>query len=154
MPRRGGAIAEPREPFKPVTTDPLPRASDAHTGRRSRRYDRPTLIDNKLAEAPPASPTESRVSVQIHPVTSLGAELPLTALSLQGGPDEPTSSGTTPRRTCTDGDDGQTVGIDADHRHWLETLLGACDRVAADVDDANPYFATLVADVFCAARAR
>src|SRR5829696_3285665 len=98
MPRRGGAIAEPREPFKPVTTDPLPRASDAHTGRRSRRYDRPTLIDNKLAEAPPASPTESRVSVQIHPVTSLGAELPLTALSLQGGPDEPTSSGTTPRR--------------------------------------------------------
>src|SRR5215203_2879049 len=97
MPRRGGAIAEPREPFKPVTTDPLPRASDAHTGRRSRRYDRPTLIDNKLAEAPPASPTESRVSVQIHPVTSLGAELPLTALSLQGGPDEPTSSGTTAR---------------------------------------------------------
>src|SRR5215207_11269561 len=52
-----------------------------------------------------------------------------------------------PRPTCTDGDDGQTVGIDADHRHWLETLLGACDRVAADVGDANPYFATLVADV-------
>src|SRR3954447_20285904 len=48
-------------------------------------------------ELAPTAPAESRVSVQIHPGRLLGAELPLTALSLQGGPDEPTSSGTTSR---------------------------------------------------------
>src|SRR5262245_4109235 len=42
-------------------------------------------------------PAESRVSVQIHLVTSLGPSVPWTALSLQGGPDEQRPRGTTSR---------------------------------------------------------
>src|SRR5260221_374261 len=72
IPHPVSPTADPRDPSKPITTNPLARAPDAHAGRRSRRHDRPTLINNKLAEPPPPSPTESRVSVQIHPVTSLG----------------------------------------------------------------------------------
>ena len=41
---------------------------------------------------------EGRVSVQIHPMSSLVGLSCLAALSLQGGPDGPTYSGTTPRQ--------------------------------------------------------
>jgi hypothetical protein len=43
--------------------------------------------------------TERRVSVQIHQVSSLAGLSCLAALSLQGGPDGPTYSGTRRRRT-------------------------------------------------------
>ncbi len=48
--------------------------------------------------APDALQTEGRVSVQIHPMSSLVGLSCLAALSLQGGPDGPTYSGTTPRQ--------------------------------------------------------
>jgi hypothetical protein len=37
--------------------------------------------------------------------------------------------------------------IEADRRLWLERLIAACDRVAADVPDPrDPYLRTLLAD--------
>src|SRR5262249_11706902 len=96
-PWRRGTVTQASLALEPVPTDPLTRAADADTsGCCSGRY-RPTLLDNQRAEPTTTAPAESGVSVQIHPVTSLGPSLPLTALSLQGGPDEPTSSGTTAR---------------------------------------------------------
>jgi hypothetical protein len=55
-----------------VSTDPLARTANADTRTRRRGGDRPTIIDNQLAQPTPASPAESGVSVKIHPVTSLG----------------------------------------------------------------------------------
>ena len=59
-------------PFKPVAADPLPHTTDADTNSRRRRSHRPTLIDDQLAQPPRAIPAESRVSVKIHPESSLG----------------------------------------------------------------------------------
>ena len=53
------------------------------------------LLDNPARQATPTLPAESGVTVKIHPVSSLGLS-GLAALSLQGDPDEPTCSGTTP----------------------------------------------------------
>jgi hypothetical protein len=98
-PRRRRAVAQASLALEPITSNPLPCAADADTSRCSSRHHRPPLIDNELAEPTTTRPAESGVSVQNHhPVTSLEPSLPLTALSLQGGPDEPTSSGTTARR--------------------------------------------------------
>jgi hypothetical protein len=58
------------------------------------------LINDATSELAPAAPAESRVTVKIHP-SLLGTELPWTALSLQGGPDGPTCSGTTSSRPET-----------------------------------------------------
>src|SRR5436190_3954487 len=94
-PWRRGTITQSSFPFEPVATDPLARAADADAHGSCSRCHRPSLINNQRAEPTTTAPAESSVSVQIHPATSLGPSLPLTALSLQGGPDEPTSSGTT-----------------------------------------------------------
>jgi hypothetical protein len=59
-------------------TDRLACAAHADAGHVSRRRHAPALIDDAADELSPAAPAESRVTVQIHP------------LSLQGGPDEPT----------------------------------------------------------------
>ena len=48
---------------------------------------RPALNHHPLAQPVPPIQAERRVSVQLHPVSSLGPSR-LTALSLQGGPDE------------------------------------------------------------------
>jgi hypothetical protein len=72
MPRRRGVITQTGQTVEPVAPDPLTSATDAHTRSRSRRDNRPTFINHELAEPSPASPTESGVSVQVHPVTSLG----------------------------------------------------------------------------------
>ena len=49
------------------------------------------LEHDALAQIPAPFQTERRVSVKIHPVSSLGLSR-LVALSLQGGPDGPTYS--------------------------------------------------------------
>jgi hypothetical protein len=53
-----------------------------------------------VAELEHGAQGTSSVTVQIHP-SLLGVELPSTALSLQGGPDGPTCSGTTSRVSMT-----------------------------------------------------
>src|SRR5437763_11239725 len=96
-PRGRGTVRQPRLPPAPVTPNPLPRATDADARSRSRRGHGRTLLDDQHTQPPPTAPTERRVTVKLHPVSSLdwGA---LTAPSFQGDPDEPTCSGTTPRR--------------------------------------------------------
>ena len=59
-----------------------------------RPLQRPLLHDNPPGELPSLVQGERSVSVQLHPVSSLGLGC-LAAPSLQGGPDEPTYSGTT-----------------------------------------------------------
>jgi hypothetical protein len=55
-----------------IPAHPLTRAATADSHRRRRRRNGQPLNDDKLAEPPPTAPAESGVSVQIHPVTSLG----------------------------------------------------------------------------------
>src|SRR5262249_14554307 len=109
-PLRRGAIGNPprrRRAIEQVTvtsaiaTDPLTRTPHADTGGRCRRPQRPSLLDHSAGEPTPTAPAERRVTVQIHP-SPLGVELPWTALSLQGGPDGPTASGTTSREPDED----------------------------------------------------
>src|SRR5439155_23614763 len=90
------AVRQTRLTLAPVTPNPLPRATDADARSRSRRGHGRTLLDDQHTQPPPTAPTERRVTVKLHPVSSLdwGA---LTAPSFQGDPDEPTCSGTTPR---------------------------------------------------------
>jgi hypothetical protein len=46
------------------------------------------------------------------------------------------------------GSNGHHQPIDADRQQWLEDLIQACERVAANVPDpADPYLATLLRDV-------
>src|SRR5437763_5139057 len=96
-PRGRGTVRQTRLTLAPVTPNPLPRATDADARSRSRRGHGRTLLDDQHTQPPPTAPTERRVTVKLHPVSSLdwGA---LTAPSFQGDPDEPTCSGTTSRR--------------------------------------------------------
>ena len=94
--RRRGAIEQPELALGAVAAHPLARAADADFGGLGRLRQRPLSLDHPPAEQPALVQAEGRVSVQLHPVSSLGLS-GLAALSLQGGPDEPTSSGTTPR---------------------------------------------------------
>src|SRR5438874_531767 len=99
-PRGRGTVRQTRLTLAPVTPNPLPRATDADARSRSRRGHGRTLLDDQHTQPPPTAPTERRVTVKLHPVSSLdwGA---LTAPSFQGDPDEPTCSGTTPRNRST-----------------------------------------------------
>src|SRR5207248_10429211 len=81
-----------------VARDPFTSAADADLGGLGRLAQRPLPLYYTAAELATAFQTESSVSVKLHPVSSLGLRC-LAALSLQGGPDGPTYSGTTPRRT-------------------------------------------------------
>jgi hypothetical protein len=67
MTRRRGAISEPVLARGAVTVDPLPCAADADPGGPGRRRQRPTLDDDQLDQPPPTAPTESRVTVKLHP---------------------------------------------------------------------------------------
>src|SRR5439155_2259697 len=93
-PRCRRAIDQARLTRSPITTDPLACTTNADSRPGSRRCHRPTLNDDELAQPPPPTPTEHRVTVKPHPVSSLSSSAWLPS-SLQGGPDEPTSSGTT-----------------------------------------------------------
>src|SRR5712691_6151992 len=79
-----------------VAPHPLARAADADLRGLSCLRQRPLLINYAPAQKPTSIQTERSVSVKIHPVSSLGLS-GLAALSLQGGPDGPTYSGTTAR---------------------------------------------------------
>src|SRR3989442_372726 len=91
--RRRGAGEQPELALGAVTPDPLAGAADADFGGLGRLRQRPSLLDHPTAQLPTSIQTESRVSVQVHPVSSLGLSR-LPALSLQGAPDGPTYSGT------------------------------------------------------------
>jgi hypothetical protein len=50
--------------------------------------------------------------------------------------------------TSRNGSNGHHVPIDADRQRWLENLIAACKRVAANVPDStDPYLGTLLTDV-------
>jgi hypothetical protein len=43
---------------------------------------------------------------------------------------------------------GNHAAMEAERRRWLERVIGACERVAAEVPDPNdPYLRTLLEDV-------
>src|SRR3954447_19542918 len=96
-PRRRGPIEETGIALDQEPTHPLASAPDADLGGRGRLGHRPPFDNDTTGKQPPLVQAEGRVSVQLHPVSSLGLVASDTS-SLQGGPDEPTSSGTTPRR--------------------------------------------------------
>ena len=91
-----GAVEQPELAFHAVAPDPLAGAADADFGGLGRLRQRPSLINYSPAQLPTTIQTECSVSVEVHPVSSLGLSR-LVALSLQGGPDGPTYSGTTAR---------------------------------------------------------
>src|SRR5664279_5430876 len=94
--RRRGAVTQPWLSLGAVAAHPLAGAADADAGGLGRLRHRPLVINHSAAELSSAFQTERRVSVQIHSVSSLVGLSRLAALSLQGGPDGPTYSGTTP----------------------------------------------------------
>jgi len=69
--RRRRAINEASFAGRSIPANPLARAPFAHTGRPSSCRDRPAIAHDPLGEQPPAIPTESRVTVKLHPVSSL-----------------------------------------------------------------------------------
>jgi hypothetical protein len=77
-------VRRPREQVAAYMSDP---ANDPEWIGGLRQ--RPTLIDNAPGQQAALVQTESGVSVEIHPASSLGLGC-LAAPSLQGGPDEPT----------------------------------------------------------------
>src|SRR5690242_21756553 len=96
--RRRRAIQQTELPFSAVASHPLSCAADTDLGRRGRLARRPLSLHNPTAQLTTSFQTESSVTVQLHPVSSLGPSGLLAALSLQGGADGPTYSGTTARR--------------------------------------------------------
>ena len=84
--RRGGAIQQPGEPFGPVAGQPLARGPVTDSGRLGGLRQRPPRVFNALPRSSSALDVEPGVTVQLHPVSSLGTDR-LAALSLQGAPD-------------------------------------------------------------------
>ena len=120
-----GPITKPGVSLGSVATHPLTSAADADAGGLGRLRQRPLPLDHNPAELPTPFQTERSVSVQIHPVSSLVGLRCLAALSLQGGPDGPTYSGTTPRHQAT-GPAGAVVlafARGADRRGALSAVL-------------------------------
>src|SRR5437764_8690141 len=92
--RRRGTIHQSGLALDSVAPHPLTGTADADFGGLGRRRDRPSFLDDPPAQQPAPIQTERSISVKVHPVSSLGLSR-LAALSLQGGPDGPTYSGTT-----------------------------------------------------------
>src|SRR3954471_21777286 len=84
---RRRAIQQSRLALSAVTGDPLRSGVVADFGRLGGLRQRPPLLQHPANQAPALIETERRVSVQLHPVSSLGL-LASTTSSLQGGPDE------------------------------------------------------------------
>src|SRR5579884_4486735 len=91
-----GTIQQPELTLSAVARHPLTGTADADLGGRGRLAQRPLTLHHPPAQLPASFQTERSVSVKLHPVSSLGLRC-LAALSLQGGPDGPTYSGTTAR---------------------------------------------------------
>src|SRR5262245_40327757 len=70
--RRRAAIEQPGLTLFAIALGPLAGGALAHLGGRGRRAERPTLLDNPPRQSPARIQTESGVSVDLHPVTSLG----------------------------------------------------------------------------------
>jgi hypothetical protein len=85
--RRRGAVQQPAGSLRPIAPQPLAGGALADSGRLGGPRQRPPrpldTFDQQLA----ALQAEPGVSVQLHPVSSLGL-VALTPTSLQGGPDE------------------------------------------------------------------
>ncbi len=104
--RRRGTINQPSLSLGAIPPDPLPASPLAHTGGLSRRHERPALIHDATNHRQPALRAERSVTVQFHPVSSLG----LRGFDTTQPPRRPgrtTLSGTTPR-----GDDRNRTGVD------------------------------------------
>ena len=127
--RRRGPITKPGLSLGLVATHPLAGAPDTDTGGLGRLRQRPLPLNHTTAELPTPFQTERRVSVQIHPVSSLVGLRCLAALSLQGGPDGPTYSGTTPRHAVPGTDVtvlGQPLPLRLARRSPRRRELGRC----------------------------
>src|ERR1039458_1157192 len=81
--------------LEPIPARPLTSTTQTDLSGPCRLGHSPTLINNPTRELPAPIQTERSVSVKLHPVSSLRLSC-LAALRLQGGPDGPTYSGTTP----------------------------------------------------------
>jgi hypothetical protein len=71
-PRRGGPIVQPELALGPIAPYPLARAADTDSGGLGRLRHRPFPAHNPTTELSAAFQTERRVSVKLHPVSSLG----------------------------------------------------------------------------------
>jgi hypothetical protein len=69
--RRRGTMLQPQLAVGAIAPHPLARASDADFGGRGRLRHRPRLLNDTAAQHPPLVQAESRVTVQLHPVSSL-----------------------------------------------------------------------------------
>src|SRR3954468_13365614 len=61
----------PSPPLEPIATHPLARAAHTDASGLGRRGQRPALTHDPLREPAPTMPTESRVTVKLHPASSL-----------------------------------------------------------------------------------
>src|SRR5688500_2008135 len=86
-PRRRGAVHQTQLALRPEAAHPLRGGALAHLGGLGRLGERPILLDYPPSEPQPLLRREGRVTVELHPVTSLGLG-GLDTPSLQGGPDE------------------------------------------------------------------
>jgi hypothetical protein len=66
-----GAVVQAPLALQAVATDPLAAAAHADAGCLGRRPQRPTFEHDPLGELSPAAPAESRVTVELHPGSSL-----------------------------------------------------------------------------------
>src|SRR5438876_5132817 len=69
--RSRGAIEQASIALQAVATRPFARAAHADAGVLGRRLQRPSLDDHPFGQLPPAAPAECRVTVELHPVSSL-----------------------------------------------------------------------------------
>ena len=83
---RRGAVDQARLALLPPALEPAIRRPLADAGGLGRRRQRPGLALDPLHEQPPALRAGAGVTVQLHPVTSLGL-VASAPRSLQGGPD-------------------------------------------------------------------
>jgi len=70
--RRRRTITQARLALGAIAAHPLARGADAHFGGLGRLRERPLLLDDSLTEQQALLQAERRVSVQHHPVSSLG----------------------------------------------------------------------------------
>ena len=91
-----GRSSRPRLAFRAVATGPLARRRLAHFGGLGRLRERPSFFDDPRNEALALFQAERGITVELHPDYLLDAGR-FDTPSLQGGPDETTGSGITPR---------------------------------------------------------
>jgi hypothetical protein len=68
---RRGAIEQAGLALAAIARGPFLGGALAHLGGRGRLGERPTLLDDAMGQQTPPFQTERRVSVELHPVSSL-----------------------------------------------------------------------------------